>query len=73
VYNRNTAAAMRQLLARPTPPILLANDNLINWQQLLDDTTRPRQQLLYNDENTCVLFAKQEDRAPEAVPRPRRR
>jgi predicted nicotinamide N-methyase len=73
VYNRDTAAAMRQLLARPTPPILLANDNLINWQQLLDDTTRPRQQLLYDDENTCVLFAKQEDRAPEAAPRPRRR
>ena len=56
VYNRDTAAAMRQLLARPTPPVLLSNDNLLSWQSLLRTTRRPYRPLLPPDDLHCVLF-----------------
>jgi hypothetical protein len=56
VYNRDTAAAMRQLLARPTPPVLLINDNLLSWQALLRATRRPYRALLPPDDLPCVLF-----------------
>jgi hypothetical protein len=56
VYNRDTAAAMRQLLARPTPPVLLCNDNLLSWQSLLRETRRPRRALLPPDDFPCLLF-----------------
>jgi len=56
VYNRDTAAAMRQLLARPTPPVLLSNDNLLSWQALLRETRRPYRPLLPPDDFPCLLF-----------------
>jgi len=56
VYSRDTAAAMRQLLARSTPPVLLGNDNLLSWQSLLRTTTRPYRPLLPPDDLPCVLF-----------------
>jgi hypothetical protein len=56
VYSRDTAAAMRQLLARPTPPVLLINDNLLSWQALLHTTRRPYRRLLPPDDLPCVLF-----------------
>lgn len=56
VYSRDTAAAMRQLLARPTPPVLLSNDNLLSWQSLLRTTRRPYRRLLPPDDLHCVLF-----------------
>ena len=57
VYNRDTAAAMRQLLARSTPPVLLCNDNLLSWQTLLRTTRRAYHPLLPPDDLPCVLFA----------------
>jgi hypothetical protein len=57
VYNRDTAVAMQQLLARPTPPVLLVNDNMPAFRQLLRQTTRPRQALLPPHDMTCLLFA----------------
>jgi hypothetical protein len=62
VYNRDTAAAMRQLLARRTPPVLLSNDNLLSWQSLLRETRRPHRPLLPPDDFPCLLF---EADAPE--------
>ena len=56
VYSRDTAAAMRQLLARATPPVLLSNDNLLSWQSLLRTTPRPYRPLLPPDDLHCVLF-----------------
>ena len=56
VYSRDTAAAMRQLLARSTPPMLLSNDNLLSWQALLRSTRRPYRPLLSPDDFPCVLF-----------------
>jgi len=56
VYNRDTAAAMRQLLARRTPPVLLSNDNLLSWQSLLRETRRPHWPLLPPDDFPCFLF-----------------
>ena len=56
VYNRDTAAAMRQLLARHTPPVLLSNDNLLSWQSLLRETRRPHRSLLPPDDFPCILF-----------------
>ena len=56
VYNRDTAAAMRQLLARYTLPVLLCNDNLLSWQSLLRETTRPYRALLPPDDFPCLLF-----------------
>ena len=56
VYNRDTAAAMRQLLARHTPPVLLSNDNLLSWQALLRETRRPHRPLLPPDDLPCLLF-----------------
>jgi SAM-dependent methyltransferase len=57
VYNRNTAVAMQQLLARPTPPVLLVNDNMPVFRQLLRQTSRPRQSLLSPHDVPCLLFA----------------
>lgn len=56
VYSRDTTAAMRQLLARPTPPVLLSNDNLLSWQALLRATRRPYRPLLLPGGLPCVLF-----------------
>jgi hypothetical protein len=56
VYNRDTAAAMRQLLARHTPPVLLSNGNLLSWQALLRETKRPYRTLLPPDDFPCLLF-----------------
>lgn len=56
VYNRDTTASMRQLLARCAPPVLLGNDNLLSWQALLRDTSRPYRCLLPPDDFPCVLF-----------------
>lgn len=56
VYSRDTAAAMRQLLERPTPPVLLINDNLLSWQALLRTTRRSYRPLLPPDDLPCVLF-----------------
>ena len=56
VYSRDTAAAMRQLLARDRPPVLLSNDNLLSWQSLLRSTRRPYRSLLPSDDLPCVLF-----------------
>ena len=56
VYSRDTAAAMRQLLARARPPVLLSNDNLLSWQSLLRSTRRPYRSLLPSDDLPCVLF-----------------
>jgi len=47
---------MRQLLARPTPPVLLSNDNLLSWQALLRETRRPYRPLLPPDDLPCLLF-----------------
>jgi len=56
VFSQDTAAAMRQFLARATPPVLLINDNLLNWQSLLKTTKRPYRLLLPPDELPCILF-----------------
>ena len=53
---RDTAAAMCQLLARRTPPVLLCNDNLLSWQSLLRETRRPYRTLLPPDDFPCLLF-----------------
>jgi predicted nicotinamide N-methyase len=68
VYNRATAAAMRQLLARPTPPVLLVNDNMPVFRQLLRQTSRPYRFLLPPDDIPCLLFAEHglERVAPQA-------
>src|SRR5262245_36545928 len=62
VYNRDTAAAMRQLLTRHTPPVLLCNDNLLSWQALLRESKRPYRALLPPNDFPCLLF---EAEAPE--------
>lgn len=56
VYNRDTAAAMRQLLARSRVPVLLINDNLLSWQQLLRTTPRAYRPLLPRGEMPCLWF-----------------
>ena len=75
VYNRDTAAAMRQLLARSTPPVLLCNGNLLSWQALLRETPRPYRALLPPDDFPCLLFeakAPEPETAHSQVPRRRR-
>jgi predicted nicotinamide N-methyase len=57
VYNRDTAQAMRQLLARRTPPVLLINDNMPVMRQLVRKTTRLVRPLLRPDDTICLLFA----------------
>jgi predicted nicotinamide N-methyase len=56
VYNRDTAAAMRQLLTRPTPPVLLMNDNMPVLRTLLRRVARPYRALLPSDDFPCLLF-----------------
>jgi predicted nicotinamide N-methyase len=57
VYNQGTAAAMRQFLARQTPPVLLVNDNMAPFRKLLRETTRTITTLLPADATPCLLFA----------------
>jgi predicted nicotinamide N-methyase len=57
VYNQGTAAAMQQFLARPTPPVLLVNDNMAPLRKLLRETVRTVTNLLPADETPCLLFA----------------
>jgi predicted nicotinamide N-methyase len=57
VYNRETAAAMQQLLQRPTPPVLLMNDNMTVFQQLVRNTRRGKCHLLPADDTPCVLLS----------------
>jgi hypothetical protein len=57
IYNRATSVAMQQLLARPTPPVLLMNDNMPAFRQFLRKTSRPHQSLLSSDDAPCLLFA----------------
>jgi hypothetical protein len=66
VYNRPTATAMQRFLACPTPPVLLVNDNMPVFRQLLRRTVRPRQALLSPDDFPCLLFA--DHRPPAATP-----
>ena len=73
VYNRDTAAAMRQLLARRTPPVLLSNDNLLSWQSLLRETRRPHRPLLPPDDLPCLLFEADAQEPEVAHGRARRR
>jgi predicted nicotinamide N-methyase len=56
VYNRETGASMRQLLARCTPPVLLMNDNLPCFRTLLRKTSRQIRSLLPHDHKPCYLF-----------------
>jgi predicted nicotinamide N-methyase len=56
VYNQDTAAAMQQFLARPTPPVLLVNDNMPPWRKLVRATGRKVQSLLPPDDIPCLLF-----------------
>ena len=57
VYNRDTAAAMRQLLSRPTPAVLLVNDHMPALRQLLRQTSRPHQSLQSPNDVPYLLFA----------------
>src|SRR5712691_514453 len=75
VYNRDTAAAMRRLLARHTTPVLLSNGNLLSWQSLLRETKRPYRVLLPPNDFACLLFeadAPEPETAPSQAPRRRR-
>jgi predicted nicotinamide N-methyase len=56
VYNQDTLIAMRQFLARPTPPLLLVNDNMPALQKLLRTTSRTRTSLESPDNLPCWLF-----------------
>lgn len=56
VYNRDTAAAIRQLLARRTPPLLLMNQDMPIFQKLVRKTTRRVRFLLPPESFPCVLF-----------------
>jgi predicted nicotinamide N-methyase len=57
VYNRETAAAMRQFLARRTPPVLLMNDNVVRFHKFVRETSRPMRALLPPEDVPCILFA----------------
>ena len=56
VYNRDTGAAMRQLLARCTPPVLLMNDNMSCFRTLVKKTSRQVRSLFPPDDIPCLLF-----------------
>ena len=47
---------MRQLLARYTLHVLLCNGNLLGWQSILREATRPYRALLSPDDFPCLLF-----------------
>ena len=57
VYNRETATAMRQLLARCAAPVLLMNDPMPDWHTLMREVARPRRSLLPPDDDPCILFS----------------
>jgi hypothetical protein len=56
VYNRDTARAVQQLLARTTQPVLLMNDNMPVFRTLLRQTSRIVQPLLPDADKPCVLL-----------------
>jgi predicted nicotinamide N-methyase len=56
VYNRDSAAAMRHLLERRTPPVLLMNDNMPSLRMLVRKTSRQVRSLLPVGEMPCFLF-----------------
>jgi predicted nicotinamide N-methyase len=56
VYNRETAAAMRQFLDRCAVPVLLMNDTMPDLHALLRETPRPSRSLLAPDAEQCLLF-----------------
>lgn len=56
VYNRETSAAMRQVLACCPSPILLMNDNLPCFRTLLRQTSRQVRSLLPDEDIPCCLF-----------------
>jgi predicted nicotinamide N-methyase len=56
VYNRDTGAAMQQLLTRRTPPVLLMNDNMPCFRALVRKTSRQVRSLLPPDDTPCCLF-----------------
>lgn len=62
VYNRETASAMRQILDRRTPPILLMNQNLPIFRKLVRETRRTIRFLLPPEDIPCILFE------PEPLP-----
>jgi hypothetical protein len=57
VYNRDSAVAMRHLLERPTPPVLLMNDNMTSFRTLVRKTSRQVQSLLPPGDVPCCLFS----------------
>ena len=74
VYSRDTAAAMRQFLARHTPPVLLVNEPLLSWHGLLREAPRAPQRLSPPTDFPCVLFdAASTPPAPSAGPAQQRR
>lgn len=56
VYNRETATAMRQFLARCAAPVLLMNDPMPDLHTLIRESPRPRRFLLPPDADPCILF-----------------
>ena len=56
IYNRETAAAMRQFLQRCTTPVLLINDNMPILHRLIRATSRSHRSLLPPDDDPCILF-----------------
>jgi len=56
VYNRETATAMRQFLARCAAPVLLMNDPMLDWHTLIREVARPSRFLLPPDDHPCILF-----------------
>lgn len=56
VYNRDTATAIRQLLSRRTPPVLLLNDNMSAFRAVVRETPRQVRSLLPADDLPCLLL-----------------
>lgn len=56
VYNTETLQAMQHFLARPTPPVLLFNSAMPDFQRLLQSTSRTVQALLPDAVYSCCLF-----------------
>jgi predicted nicotinamide N-methyase len=56
VYSRDSASAMRHLLERRTPPVLLMNDNTASLRTLVRRTSRQVRSLLPTGDIPCLLF-----------------
>jgi predicted nicotinamide N-methyase len=56
VYHRDSASAMRHLLERRTPPVLLMNDNMTSLHTLVRKTSRQVRSLLPVGDIPCFLF-----------------